>query len=125
MRNIKYILFNNSHSKDNKRTILFANIVKFIELNYKENLTIEEIAFHFNISARTMRNIFFDVIGYSPKKYLIAYKLNMFKNAIKNNNKNLNISNLMINHNLHFQSQVNKDFKDFFNNTPFKYKKSY
>jgi len=71
-----------------------------------------------------MRNLFFDIIGHSPKKYLIAYKINMLRNAIQTDSNNLTISDLMKTHNLDFQSQVNKDFKDFFDCTPFKYKKN-
>ena len=117
------ILLNNSSPILNDKVQLFRKIINYMDQNYKEDLTIEDISIYFNISSRTMSNLFNEMIGYSPKKYLIANKLNKLKMAITESDDNLSISKLMINNNLQFQSQVSKNFKEFFNTTPFEYKK--
>jgi len=120
--NIK-LLLGNTVLPENATVKLFKNIISYMNENYEEELSIKEISLYFDISTRTMRNLFNEMIGCSPKKYLIACKINKLKKEIENNNEKLTISKLMINNNLQFQSQIIKDFKGFFNKTPFEYKK--
>ena len=114
IKNIKIFLTSTSF-KDNKKVQQFRKIVHYMNQNYKEDLAINEISDYFDISSRTMSNLFNDMIGSSPKKYLIANKMNKLKIEIENNTQNLTISKIMINNNLQFQSQICKDFKAFFN----------
>lgn len=63
-----------SEDKQNKR---IADIVKYIEDNYKEDLSIEMIANHFGLSSGYLTKQFKDRLGKAPKEYLLSYRLKM------------------------------------------------
>lgn len=100
----------------------FHKIVNYIKSYNLFDISIEELAFKFKISDRTLRNIFYTCAGMSPKKYLRILQLNnLRKNLFKNDIK---ISQIIIDENLPTQSQITKEFKEHFLKTPSSYKKT-
>jgi len=101
----------------------FKDISIFMKNNYKENISIKKISKQFNITDRTIRNIFMQEIGISPKQYQKAIIMNKLKDAIRKTPENT-ISELLNNTGLHNQSMAIHDFRRLFNNTPYEYKKT-
>lgn len=99
----------------------FTKISQFMKNNYKSNLSVPEIAKHFNITDRTLRNIFVEQTSISPKQFQKAIQITAFKDDLLQNPKD-NISTIMIRNGMEHQSQVIKDFKSFFQKTPTKYR---
>lgn len=102
----------------------FYRIKQFMEIEYKNNLDILEIAEHFNITDRTLRNLFSNQIGISPKQFQKAIKMNYLKKSIINN-PDTTISEIILNEGMSSQSHVIKDFKNYFNMTPNQFRKNY
>ncbi len=113
-----------NNCKQCKRCLKFYSIIEFIQKEHKNNLTIEEIASHFKITDRTLRNIFQRQIGISPKQYQKSLQMNFLKQEIIKN-PNTNIMNIITNQGMSFQSFVSKEFKSYFQITPNEYKKRY
>ncbi len=98
----------------------FNNISTFIKKTQREDFSIQEIADHFNVTDRTLRNIFIKEIGLAPKEYQTAIKMNIFKKEIINNPK-YSITKIMRSSGMQYQSLLSKNFKDLFGCTPKEY----
>lgn len=96
---------------------MYQNISTFIHNNSNENISIINIAKHFNISDRTLRNIFIDQMGISPKKYLNYIKLNKLNKNLKNN-KNETVTSVILNSGFSNHSSTTKEFKKLFQILP-------
>ena len=76
-----FILCNNliedhhDHIKSQKYKKQIVDMVDYLEIHYKENLSIEIVADHFNMSERYFSKFFKDHMGISPKKYLNLFRL--------------------------------------------------
>ena len=99
----------------------FIKISDFIKKNYKNNLSVVEIANHFKITDRTLRNIFINQIGISPKQFQKSIQINKFREELVKNTKD-SISEIIIQNGMRDHSLVTKDFKAFFQKTPTEYK---
>ena len=104
--------------------IEFYEIERFMKKEYKNNLEIAEIAEYFNITDRTLRNIFSRQVGISPKQYQKSLQMNYLKQEIIKNPYST-ISDIIINQGMSLQSFVSKEFKSYFQTTPNKFKKYY
>jgi AraC-like DNA-binding protein len=71
----------------NENTIYKAKI--YIEDNYKENITVEEIANHFFISTSHFVHTFKKITGFSPKQYLMFCRLAYARNQLLNSDENI------------------------------------
>ena len=111
-----------NNCKQCKRCLQFYKINEFMKKEYKNNLSIEEIAFHFKITDRTLRNIFQRQIGISPKQYQKSLQMNFLKQEIIKN-PSANIIDIMENQGMSLQSFISKEFKSYFQLTPNEYKK--
>lgn len=127
IKTLSNILLKKTISIDKKiknNALNFYKIKSFMEKEYKNNLDIIEIAEHFNITDRTLRNLFNNQLGISPKQFQKALKMNYLKKSIIKN-PNITISKIILNEGMSFQSHVIKDFKKYFNVTPNQFKKNY
>jgi len=106
--------------KQNKGYQRFNNISSFIKKNQEDDFSIKEIADYFNITDRTLRNIFMKEIGLSPKQYQTAIKMNILKKEIINNPSSF-ISNIINSSGMQYQSLLSKNFKELFGYTPKEY----
>lgn len=60
-----------------------ASILRtYLELSYREDLSVHKIAHDLHMSDRTIRKGFKTLFGMSPKKYLISYRLGKVHNAL-------------------------------------------
>ena len=75
------------------------------------------IAEYFSISDRTLRNIFINQTGISPKKYLNSIKLNKLKENLKKNTDKT-ITSLIFNSGFSNYSSTTKEFKKLFQIVP-------
>jgi AraC-like DNA-binding protein len=58
--------------------------VGYIEANYSNNITIEDIAKELNLNRKYMSKLFKEFIGWSPQHYLMRYRMNRACNLLKN-----------------------------------------
>ncbi len=65
---------------ENENVELCEKIRDYLEKNYKQNITVEELAAKFYLSKFYMLHLFKETMGVSPMKYLQYYKM---KNAMK------------------------------------------
>lgn len=99
----------------------FKKIKYFIEENYLENLSVNDIAKHFSISERTLRNIFYNTISIAPKQYM---KIVILHKALEEMTKfpEMKITEHVNNLLLPSSSLFAKEFKRFFKLSPKEYK---
>ncbi len=105
-----------------KYYVQYQNISSFMKKHYKENLSIKEIAFKCNVSERTMRNIFMQQVGISPKKYYKSVQLNSLRKELILN-PNSKITETILNTGMSYHSLAAKEFREFFGVPPREYKK--
>lgn len=98
-----------------------ATIADYMEKNYDENITIEQVAKHFSVSPRYLSFMFKTTFGISPKEYLTQYRLRKAKQALVSSNApiiDIALANGFSNLNSFF-----KTFKKYFDKTPAQYRK--
>jgi len=100
----------------------FNDIMDYIKQYNLYDISISELSLKFKVSERTLRNIFYSSVGYSPKKYLKIIQLNNLRKSLSNDK--LSIAQIIINENLPPQSQISREFKNLFLKTPLHYKKA-
>lgn len=61
----------------------------FIDRNYFENITIEDIASSVGISRKTLSTVFSSLTGFSPKDYLIYYRISKAVDLLRDRNLSL------------------------------------
>ena len=117
-------IINNTQIKDGNSYYAkeYKKASDFMEKNYKNDLSIVEIANHFKITDRTLRNIFINQVGISPKQFQKAIQINKFKDELLKNS-NSNITDIMIQNGMKDQSLGSKDFKEYFQISPTEYRK--
>ena len=89
--------------------------------NYKSDLTIVEIAEKFDITDRTLRNIFVNQVGMSPKQYKHSISMNKFKDKLLKSKED-SVTDIFIRCGMRDHSLASKYFKDFFKLTPTEYR---
>lgn len=63
------------NTKSDKYKKRITEIVDYMQLHYKENISLDMIANHFDISSRYFTSIFKQQLGVTPKEYLTEYRL--------------------------------------------------
>lgn len=125
LKNIIYILLNvTSETDKTTRYNQFSQISQYIHNNIHKDESITEIANLFDMSDRTMRNVFSSIINMPPKKYQKCIKVNYLKKMLLKN-KEHSISKSIYNLNFHNQSLLTKDFISIFDKSPNKFKSFY
>lgn len=124
LQSLKNVFSPCSDCKKCKRCLKFYKIIDFMKKEYKNEITVEEIAVHFKMTNRTLRNLFSHKIGISPKQYQKSLQMNFLKHEIIKN-PTLNIIDIMKNQGISLQSFMSKEFKAYFQTTPNEFKKSY
>ena len=123
-----YILFNkcssrNVQKKDYKSLEKMKLILKFVENNYMEKITIEDVAKEVNLSQSHFMKYFKNTMGTSFIDYLNEYRLTMASRLlISSDSSILDIAAEVGFDNL---SYFNRSFKKRFQQTPREYRKRY
>lgn len=123
-----YILFNkcssrNAQKKDYKSLEKMKLILKFVENNYMEKITIEDVAKEVSLSQSHFMKYFKNTMGTSFIDYLNEYRLTMASRLlISSDSSILDIAAEVGFDNL---SYFNRSFKKRFQQTPREYRKRY
>lgn len=97
------------------------DIIKYIEDNYKEDISVEEISQHFDLSTGYLSKLFKDNLGKSPKEYLLQYRLKKAtQNLIESNEPIIDIA---LNHGFSSLNSFYVQFKKYYGLSPAKYRK--
>ena len=118
------IINGNKNYKQLKNSFKFNHIIKFMKKERKNNLDISEISEYFNLTDRTLRNIFSNQFGISPKQYQISLQMNYLRDEIMKNEYST-ISDIIINQGMSSQSYVTKEFSSYYNMTPNQFKRNF
>lgn len=110
-----------SKSKENKAAKVTKEVIKFIQENYQNELSLELIADKFEISSYRLSHIFKETTGMSCIDYLIDYRLSAAADMLRQSN--LPILNIALDTGFNNISYFNRAFKKKFNTTPTEYKK--
>ncbi len=106
-----------------KETLKIQKAKEFIEQNYTQNITIEEIANTINISPFYFSRLFKKATGISPYQYLLNIKIQKAKEALLD--PSTSIATLAYTLNFSDQSHFNRVFKALTTLTPHEYKKAF
>ncbi len=80
-------LIRQSHTHGNKRSYSRAyveNALRFIECNYTSDISVADIARYIRISRSHLYKLFTEVMGTSPKDYLMNFRLNQACGLLRN-----------------------------------------
>lgn len=95
-------------SEKNKRRI--TNIINYIDLNYQEKLSIEDIAKKFTLSEGHLSKIFRENLGISVKKYITNARIKHVKDDLINTD--LPLVDIAIGNGFPTLKSMNKSFKE-------------
>jgi len=120
---ILYLMINSvtSNNNTNKYYDKFKLISDYIHNHLDKDMSIQEIAKEFNVTDRTIRNIFSYSLGLSPKQYQKSLRLNHLKKTIIKEKNNTITDSIRI-QKMQYQSLIAKDFKNLFGQTPNQFK---
>ena len=105
------------HFESNKQLILHC--IAYLEENFIEDISLEEIAKRCNLSKSCFCNLFYDITGYSFKNYLNLIRIKKSIEYIKNGYKITGIYGLC---GFNEFSTYYRNFKKFMGVSPHKYK---
>jgi AraC-like DNA-binding protein len=117
----KKIITPSSKPIEDRATKKIKEVLKFIEDNHQNELSLELISNTFDISLYHLSHMFKTTTGMSCIEYLIDYRLLVAANALRQNN--LPILNIALDVGFNNISYFNRAFKKKFNVTPTKYRK--
>ena len=100
-----------------------ADAITYIKKNFKEKITIEDIAAKINISTPYLFATFKKYIGISPISYLNQYRLSVAAEQLLDTNQN--ISEISLNVGIYDPMYFNKMFKKQYQMSPSKYREIY
>ena len=96
-------------------------MMQYIQLNYTQDISLEDIADHVGISKSTVLNLFRDHLHITPINYLINYRLNEAALLLTNTEKKIHtVSGEAGFHNVDYFCRV---FKKHYHITPTEYRK--
>lgn len=70
------------YSVENKKNLYINRAISYVELHYKEDVTVQELADYLAINRSYMSELFSRTIGMSPKEYLIKYRIAKARNML-------------------------------------------
>ena len=88
----------------------------FIDRNYYESITMEDIAASVGVSRKTLTTVFSDLTGFSPKDYLIYYRISKSIDLLRD--QNLSIEMIAASTGYNDQFYFSKQFKQNVGMTP-------
>jgi len=68
--------------EDHKEHLLYQSIKEYIDQNYMEDISLNSIAGHFNMSSYYLSHLFKECTGYSPIQYIIHRRIGEAQNLL-------------------------------------------
>jgi len=83
----------------------------FIDRNYHENITVEDIAASIGVSRKTLNSAFSSLTGFSPKDYLIYYRVSKAVDLLRDQNLSIEVISASVGYNdqFYFSKQFKKN----------------
>lgn len=106
--------------KDMNSNTVINDIVENIQNDYNKELTIRDIAKKHGLTEKKLRAMFYKYIGMSPKKYQIKIRMQKATNLLQTTEMNINEISDILGYDSQFQ--FSRDFKNFYNISPTKYR---
>lgn len=89
--------------------VYLIKALDFIEANYREDISVEDIAASAGISRKTLYAVFKNLTGFSPKDYLISYRMSKASALLKD--AGLTVETVAISVGYNDQFHFSKEFK--------------
>lgn len=107
--------------QEERSPLQVANAVSYIEKNYQEPVTIEELSSIACLSSRQFSRIFHQAYGITPMQYVIRLRLQKGASLLKNTD----LSIIEIAHHCGFSENnyFSRQFRNFYHITPMQYRK--
>lgn len=83
-----YTATHTEHPSD-KRSILMAKAMEYIDQHYSSDLTVDEVASLLNISKSSFCHLFRAGIGFSPYDYILTTRINKAKHLLRYTSQNI------------------------------------
>lgn len=80
------LVTHSQNSASEKTSTVVENIIRYMQANYKENFSVEDLCRTFGISRTHLNRCFRQYTGFSPHDYLIQIRLNAAKLMLQNTN---------------------------------------
>jgi len=118
---LQFCNFNEMDNRDTKNSDLAAQIKNYLKDNIEEQVLLEDISRHMNLSIVHILRIFKKEFGLPIHSYLLNKKVHLAKELLT---KNISISEVAQMSGFFDQSHLNKSFKRVFQLTPKEYQKN-
>lgn len=92
----------------------------FIDIYYNDNVSVEQIAEHVGVTRKYLYTVFKQLTGFSPKEYLIYYRLEKATQLLTD--RNLTVENVAVSVGYANQFCFAKEFKRLVGKTPTEYR---
>ena len=105
-------------TKENIEDPLFKNILKYLDENYKKNISLEELSYRFDLNSFYIIRLFKTNLNITPHAYLLNIKINRAKEFLK---KGLSIVDTALECGFTDQSHFHRNFLKIVATTPKEY----
>ena len=78
------LLVTNIQQDQKRENIYYTAATRYIKAHYAEDITVDEVAAKVGISRKYLFAIFKNILGYSPKEYIIEYRMKRAKEFLSN-----------------------------------------
>lgn len=103
--------------KNNER--LLSRALDYIHSESLKTLTVSSLVNNIHASSRSIQYCFSELLGISPKKYLVRLRLNAIRNELNESSPNeKTITNIANNYGVVNIGRFKQDYEKFFNETP-------
>lgn len=108
--------------RGDEKTIIAERVAKYISEHYHENITIERIAHHVNLSTSYLSHIFKEIAGQTIMQYIMGYRLSQATHALESYPE-YTIKHISKAHGFESDAHFSRYFKQHFQLTPSAYRK--
>lgn len=101
-----------------KKQELFTRVKEHIDLTIHKKTSINKLASYAGISERSLRNLFYEKVGVSPKKYISYLQLNMVRKKMKQKHELESVKSIAAEFGFMHSGQFAADYKKLFGELP-------
>ena len=118
---LAFFSFEQTEQNYKEESILTMNIKKYLDENYLEEFTLDELALKFDLTVIHLIRVFKKEFGLPIHSYILNKKVHLAKELLSSN---ISISQIAQNSGFFDQSHLNRNFKRVFQITPKEYQKN-